>query len=63
MLFLYVKIDGAIVCLSFAVSMASFGNSFFFDIQNEILCPKHIIVFFHINMHQCLKVYKISRSN
>ena len=43
------KIDGAVVCLSFAVNMARFGNIstdefksvfLFFYVQNEMLCTK-----------------------
>jgi hypothetical protein len=57
-LFLYLlsnpfKIDGAFVCLSFAVNIAKLSNInadefisfFFFYVQNEVLCTKLIIVF------------------
>ena len=50
----FLKIDGTVVCLSFTVNMARFGTQmhrcriylvFFFYLQNEMLCTKHIIVF------------------
>ena len=51
--FTSLKIDGAVVCFSLAVNMTSYGNVnvdefssiFFFYVQNEMLCTKHIIVF------------------
>jgi hypothetical protein len=47
-------INGYVVCLSFTVNMARFGNfaiiimlnlNVLFNVQNEMLCTKHITVF------------------
>ena len=63
----FLKIDSDVVCLSFTVNMARFGTQmyrcriylvFFFYLQNEMLCTRHIIVF-SLQFSYCVVWYSV----